>query len=51
VHSKDIELKLMSGGAEPVGSTPSEFREHLGDEIARFQKLALDIGLKRPSKK
>lgn len=51
VHSAEIEQKLMSGGAEPVGSTPAQFREHLEDEIARFKKLAIDIGLKPASRK
>jgi tripartite-type tricarboxylate transporter receptor subunit TctC len=51
VNSKEIEQRLMSGGAEPVGSTPAQFREHLEEEIARFQKLANDIGLKRAAKK
>lgn len=51
VASPEIEQKLMSGGAEPVGSTPAQFREHLEDEIARFKKLAADIGLKPASRK
>ena len=51
VDSPQIEQKLMSDGAEPVGSTPAQFREHLEDEIARFKKLANDIGLKPAAKK
>jgi len=51
VSSPEIETKFLSGGAEPVGSTPEEFRRHLEDEIARIEKLAKEIGLKAGKKK
>lgn len=51
VNSPEIEKKFLTGGAEPVGSTPKEFREHLEDEIARIAKLANEIGLKAGKKK
>lgn len=51
VNSPEIEKKFLSGGAEPVGSTPQEFRRHLEDEIARIAKLANEIGLKAGKKK
>ena len=51
VRMPDIAQKLLADGAEPVGSTPAEFREHLEDEITRFKKLANDIGLKAGAKK
>jgi tripartite-type tricarboxylate transporter receptor subunit TctC len=50
MDSPEIEKKFLNDGAEPVGSTPEEFRRHLVDEIARIGKLAKDIGLKAGKK-
>ena len=46
VRMPDLAERLLSDGAEPVGGTPVEFGRHLAEEIGRFGKLAIDVGLR-----
>lgn len=43
VKSPDIRKKLLGDGAEPVGSTPEEFRTVIHAELARWRKLVADL--------
>ena len=36
--------KLLSGGLAPVGGTPDAFARFVGDEIAKWTKIARDVG-------
>jgi tripartite-type tricarboxylate transporter receptor subunit TctC len=46
LKSRDVLDRLAPDGAEPVGSTPEEFRQHLAREIARWRKVVRDAGIK-----
>ena len=46
VRSPDVADSLVSDGGMPVGSTPIEFAQHLGSEIARWRKVARAAGMK-----
>ena len=35
----DIRARMIDLGAEPVGSTPAEFGEHIRSEIAKYRKI------------
>lgn len=47
LKSREILDRLAPDGAEPVGSTPEEFRNHLAKEIARWHKVVSEAGIKR----
>jgi len=38
--------KLVGGGLEPVGGTPDQFGRFIGSEIAKWTKIAKDVGAK-----
>jgi tripartite-type tricarboxylate transporter receptor subunit TctC len=42
----EVREKLLADGAEPAGGSPADFARQLASEIARFNKLATEIGLK-----
>jgi tripartite-type tricarboxylate transporter receptor subunit TctC len=46
LKSRDVLDRLAPDGAEPVGSTPEQFRDHLAREIARWRKVVNDAGIK-----
>jgi len=46
LKSRDVLDRLAPDGAEPVGSTPEQFRDHLAREIARWRKVVKDAGIK-----
>ncbi len=46
VHSPDVAGSLVGDGGEPVGSSPEEFAQHLGSEIARWRKVARAANMK-----
>ncbi len=41
-----VRESLSSQGAEPVGSTPEAYDQHLRSEIARWQKIVQQVGIK-----
>lgn len=45
VTSPDLRERMSGDGAEPVGSTPSEFQSYLAAEIAKWRKVVASIGL------
>jgi tripartite-type tricarboxylate transporter receptor subunit TctC len=42
----DIKAQLLKQGAQASPSTPQQFEQHIGTEIARWKKVASDISLK-----
>ncbi|MEO7402728.1 MAG: tripartite tricarboxylate transporter substrate-binding protein, partial [Burkholderiales bacterium] len=44
--TKEILARLALDAAEPVGSTPEEFRKYMAEEIDRYAKLVKQLGLK-----
>jgi tripartite-type tricarboxylate transporter receptor subunit TctC len=38
--------KLLAGGLAPVGGTPEQFARFIGSEIAKWTKIAKDVGAK-----
>lgn len=40
----DVRSKLVEGGLEPIVSTPEEFGEFIRAEIAKWSKVAKDVG-------
>ena len=41
-----VREKLVGGGLEPVGGTPEQFGRFIGSEIAKWAKIAKDVGAK-----
>jgi tripartite-type tricarboxylate transporter receptor subunit TctC len=41
-----VREKLVGGGLEPVGGTPEQFGAFIGSEIAKWTKIAKDVGAK-----
>jgi tripartite-type tricarboxylate transporter receptor subunit TctC len=41
-----VREKLVGGGLEPVGGTPEQFGRFIGSEIAKWTKIAKDVGAK-----
>ena len=46
VHSPEIVAELAKQGSEPVGSTPAQFAQLITTELARWQKVVDEAGLK-----
>jgi tripartite-type tricarboxylate transporter receptor subunit TctC len=46
VREPDIRAKLLSGGVEPIGNTPDEFRAFLDSERRTYAKVAKDRGIR-----
>ncbi|MBC7781273.1 MAG: tripartite tricarboxylate transporter substrate binding protein [Proteobacteria bacterium] len=44
-----VRERLSSQGAEPVGSTPEAHDQHIRSEIARWQKIVKQVGIKADS--
>jgi len=45
LNQPEMKERLISNGAEPVGSSPEEFGEYLRRETAKWANLIKDIGL------
>ena len=45
VQSPDVAKRLRAAGAEPLTSTPQELAKQIQDDLAKYIKLAKDIGL------
>jgi len=41
-----VREKLLGGGLEPVGGTPDQFAKFIASEIAKWTKIAKDVGAK-----
>jgi len=41
-----VREKLVGGGLDPVGGTPEQFGRFIGSEIAKWTKIAKDVGAK-----
>jgi tripartite-type tricarboxylate transporter receptor subunit TctC len=41
----DVRARMIDLGAEPVGSTPAEFGEHIRSEIAKYRKIVAATGI------
>jgi tripartite-type tricarboxylate transporter receptor subunit TctC len=41
-----VREKLVGGGLEPVGGTPEQFGSFIGSEIAKWTRIAKDVGAK-----
>ena len=46
VESQDVKGRLLTDGAEPVGSTPRQFQDHLASEMARAREIIQRAGVK-----
>jgi tripartite-type tricarboxylate transporter receptor subunit TctC len=40
-----VRERLLSGGAEPVGSSPEEFAGYIRSETAKWAKVVKDAGI------
>jgi len=47
VNSEDVRKRILTDGAEPEGSSPKEFQEHLAAEIRIARDIVEKAGLKR----
>jgi len=46
LRGPDIRDKLAADGSEPVGSTPEAFGQHIKAEVAKWNKLVKDAGIR-----
>ncbi len=46
VKSPDVAKKMAEDGAEPIGSTPDQFRQLIAAEIPRWRKVVKDSGMR-----
>ena len=46
LQAADVRQKLVSDGADPVGSSPDEFAAFLKAETAKWARVAKDVGIK-----
>jgi tripartite-type tricarboxylate transporter receptor subunit TctC len=46
LRGPDIRDKLAADGSEPVGSTPEAFGRHIKSEVAKWNKLVKDAGIR-----
>jgi tripartite-type tricarboxylate transporter receptor subunit TctC len=46
LQMRDIQERFAAGGSTVTGGTPEEFREYLKSELAKFQKLVKEAGIK-----
>jgi tripartite-type tricarboxylate transporter receptor subunit TctC len=46
VMSADLRERMLSDGAEPVGSSPAAFQQHLAAEMAKWRKVVQRTGVK-----
>lgn len=45
VMSATVRKRIMTDGAEPIGSTPAEFQKHLATEMAKWRKVVKNAGI------
>jgi tripartite-type tricarboxylate transporter receptor subunit TctC len=45
VKSPDVAQNFANDGAEPIGSTPEEFRKLIVEEVPRWSKIVKDTGM------
>jgi tripartite-type tricarboxylate transporter receptor subunit TctC len=43
--SPGVRDRIMTDGAEPIGSTPAGFQEHLATEMAKWRKVVKSAGI------
>ena len=46
VQMADIRARLISQGADPIGSTPEEFRAYLKSELVKWEKAVKAVGVR-----
>jgi tripartite-type tricarboxylate transporter receptor subunit TctC len=46
VMAPELRERMLSDGAEPIGSTPAAFQKHLAFEIAKWRKVVKSTGVK-----
>ena len=46
LQMRDIQERFAAGGSTVTGGTPEEFRDYLKSELAKFQKLVKEAGIK-----
>jgi tripartite-type tricarboxylate transporter receptor subunit TctC len=42
----EVKAKLAGGGLDVVGGTPDEFARFIASEVAKWTKIAKDVGAK-----
>jgi tripartite-type tricarboxylate transporter receptor subunit TctC len=46
VMSADVRERMLSDGAEPIGSSPAAFQQHLAAEMGKWRKVVQRTGVK-----
>ncbi len=46
VQMADVRARLISQGADPIGSTPEEFRTYLKSELVKWEKAVKAVGVR-----
>jgi tripartite-type tricarboxylate transporter receptor subunit TctC len=46
VMSPDLRERMLSDGAEPIGSSPAAFQKHIATEVAKWRKVVQAAGVK-----
>jgi tripartite-type tricarboxylate transporter receptor subunit TctC len=42
----ELRERMLSDGAEPIGSTPAAFQKHLASEMAKWRRVVKSAGVK-----
>ena len=46
VTSPELRDRMLSDGAEPIGSSPAEFQKHIATDMAKWRKVVQSAGVK-----
>jgi tripartite-type tricarboxylate transporter receptor subunit TctC len=46
VTSADVRERMLADGAEPIGSSPDAFQQHIAAEMAKWRKVVSRTGVK-----
>ena len=45
IQMPDVRARLISQGADPIGSTPEEFQAYIKSELVKWEKAVKAIGV------
>ena len=46
LHTDDVKERLSADGSESVGSTPEQFGAHIKSEVAKWNKVVKEAGIR-----
>jgi tripartite-type tricarboxylate transporter receptor subunit TctC len=46
LHTEELKDRLSADGSEPVGNTPEQFGAHIKSEVAKWNKVVKEAGIR-----